>query len=123
MTPTLILVIDDEEPVREAVTDILDIEGLTVISAPDGWTGIDLYREHQTEIGLVILDLSMPGMSGEATLAQLRQINPQVRVLLSSGYSQTEVAARFAGRPSLSFMQKPFDLDQLVREVRQQLAA
>jgi PAS domain S-box-containing protein len=122
MIPALILVIDDEEPVREAVTDILDIEGLRVINAPDGWTGIELYRERQAEIDLVILDLSMPGLSGDATLTQLRQINPQVRVLLASGYSQTEVAERFAGQPAVSFMQKPFDLEQLVHEVKRQLA-
>ena len=123
MTQTLVLIIDDEEPVRDAVTDILDIEGLLVISASDGWEGIALYRKRQAEIGLVILDLSMPGLSGEATLVQLRQVNPQVRVLLSSGYSQTEVAARFAGQQAVNFMQKPFDLEQLVREVKQQLAA
>jgi two-component system cell cycle sensor histidine kinase/response regulator CckA len=122
MLQQLILVIDDEEPVRSAVTDILDLEGLAVLSAPDGQTGLDLYRARQADIVLIILDLSMPGLTGEETFQELRQINPQVRIMLSSGYSHDEVAARFAGQREVAFIQKPYDAMQLVTEVKRQLA-
>jgi PAS domain S-box-containing protein len=122
MAQPLVLVIDDEEPVRDAVTDILDLDGLPVLTAPDGRTGIDLYRERETEVGLVLLDLSMPGLSGEETFYELRRINPHVRVLLSSGYSQAEVAVRFAGQSDVGFIQKPYDAEQLVREVKRYMS-
>jgi len=122
MTQQMVLVIDDEEPVRDAVTDILDLEGVPVLTAADGRSGIDLYRQRQADIGLIVLDLSMPGLNGEETLHELRQINVRVRVLLSSGYSQDEVAARFAGHGEVGFMQKPYDAEQLVKEVKRYLA-
>jgi DNA-binding NtrC family response regulator len=121
MTQQLVLVIDDEDPVREAVTDILELEGLAVITAPDGRTGIDLYRRRQAEINLILLDLSMPGLNGEETFHELRAIDAHVRVLLSSGYSHDEVTARFAGQNDVGFIQKPYDSDRLVHEVKRHL--
>jgi PAS domain S-box-containing protein len=118
----LILVIDDEEPVRDAVTDILDLEGLSVLAASDGQAGIELYRDRQADIDLIMLDLSMPGLSGEEAFRGLRQINPQVRILLSSGYSHDEVISRFAGQHDVAFIQKPYDASQLITEVKRQLA-
>jgi two-component system, cell cycle sensor histidine kinase and response regulator CckA len=118
----LILVIDDEEPVRDAVTDILDLEGLSVLTAPDGQAGLELYRDRQADIDLIVLDLSMPGLTGEETFRELRQINPQVRIMLSSGYSHDEVISRFAGQREVAFIQKPYDASQLVAEVKRQLA-
>jgi CheY-like chemotaxis protein len=117
-----ILVIDDEEPVRSAVTDILELEGLAVLSAPDGQIGIDLYSARQADIDLIMLDLSMPGLTGEETFRELRQINPQVHIMLSSGYSHDEVISRFAGQHEVAFIQKPYDASQLVAEVKRQLA-
>jgi PAS domain S-box-containing protein len=122
MLQHLIMVIDDEEPVRSAVTDILELEGLAVLSAPDGQAGIDLYRDRQADIDLIMLDLSMPGLTGEETFRELRQINPQVRIILSSGYSHDEVTSRFAGQREVAFIQKPYDATQLVTEVKRQLA-
>jgi len=122
MTQRLVLVIDDEEPVRDAVTDILELEELPVLTAPDGYAGVELYRQRQADVGLILLDLSMPGLNGEETFRELRQINPHVRVLLSSGYSQDEVAARFTGQSEVGFIQKPYDSEQLVQEVRRRLS-
>jgi CheY-like chemotaxis protein len=121
MTQQLVLVIDDEEHIREAVTDILDLEGITVLAAADGRSGLELYQQRRDEIGLIVLDLSMPGLSGEQTLQELRTIDAQVRVLLSSGFSQVEVTPRFAGQPNVGFIQKPYDAEQLVYEVKRHL--
>jgi PAS domain S-box-containing protein len=117
----LILIIDDEEPVREAVTDILELEGLEALAAPNGAAGIELYRERQAEIDLVLLDLSMPGLSGEETFQRLREINPDVRVVLSSGYTQTEATQRFAEHGWVGFIQKPYDVQTLMAAVRRYL--
>ena len=118
----LVLLIDDEEVVREAVTDILEVEALGVLAVVDGKSGVALYCEHQAEIRLVLLDLSMPGMSGEETFRQLRAINPQVRIVLSSGYDESEVAARFAGQAPTGFLQKPYCVEALTAAIRQQFA-
>ena len=121
LTQQFVLVIDDEQAVRDAVTDILELEGMAVMVAPDGRTGIDLYRQRQAEIGLILLDLSMPGLNGEETFRELRQTNAHAQVLLSSGYSRDEVAARFAGQNDVGFIQKPYDVEQLLREVKRYL--
>lgn len=121
MTGLTILVIDDEEPVRIAVADILESEGLTVLGAADGERGLEVYREHQAAIDLVLLDLSMPGLNGEETFHRLRQINPAVRVVLSSGYNQTEVVRRFGEHGYIGFIQKPYDDTQLLGELRRHL--
>ncbi len=122
MTRHTVLVIDDEAPVRDAVIDILALEDVSVITAPDGQAGIELYRLRQSEIRLIILDLSMPGLNGEETFHALRQINAQVPVLLSSGYSQDEVVQRFAGQPAVGFVQKPYEINTLITVVRRCLA-
>ena len=118
---TSILVIDDEEPVREAVTDILEMEGLNVLTAANGQIGVELFRERAARIGLVLLDLSMPGMSGEETFVQLRQIDPNVRVILSSGYNQIEATQRFIGLGLAGFIQKPYDAETLIESICQHL--
>ena len=123
MSGRTILVIDDEQPVRAAVTDILEDSGLSVITAEDGEAGVGVYRERQAAIDLVVLDLSMPGQSGEETLRQLRELNPQVRVILSSGYDRAEVAQRFADRVYSGFIQKPYDDLTLISEIKRYLGA
>ncbi len=121
-SPGLVLVIDDEAPVREAVADILEIEGVQVVGAATGAAGIDLYRDRVAEIGLVLLDLSMPGMTGDETLRRLREINPDIQVVLSSGYSEAEATRRFTGLGLVGFIQKPYDAASLVEVVREHLA-
>lgn len=116
-----LLVIDDEEPVRVAVADILEMHGWTIVAAANGEDGLALFRERQAEIGLVLLDLTMPGLSGEETFQQLRRIDPNIRVILSSGYNQAEVARRFNGQDHVGFIQKPYDDRTLVREVARYL--
>ncbi len=116
-----LLVIDDEVSVREVVQEIMTTEGITVLEAADGAAGVDLYREHAAEIKLVLLDLSMPGMSGKETLAALRKINPDVRVILSSGYSEETARHQLDIEPS-AFLQKPYSLQQLIQMVRQQMS-
>lgn len=108
-----VLVIDDEDAVREMLVDMLAMHKLTVLTAVDGAGGIERFRQYQTHIDLVILDLSMPGMNGEETLARLKQIRPDVPVLLSSGYNEVEIDQRFATLEAVGFLQKPYEMESL----------
>ncbi len=104
-----ILVVDDEDMVRSVCRRMLEQHGWTVVEAPDGPTAITLYRERAAEIVCVVLDLSMPQMDGRSVLRELRAIRPDVKAILSSGYSQSRdgepdpANAGFAG-----FIQKPY---------------
>ena len=117
-TSGIVLVIDDEVAVREAASDILQLSGIEVITAADGQTGVRRYQEKQSDIKLVLLDLSMPGLSGEDTFSKLREIRSDLPILLSSGYSETEVNRRFAHMHVVDFLQKPYDANMLVEKIQ-----
>ena len=114
----LVLVIDDERAVREAVIDILEMEGIDVLTAANGDEGIALYKTQAQDIDLVLLDLSMPGKSGHETFLELQQFDPNVRILLSSGYSEADATRGFARPPLVGFLQKPYRLDAFIRRLR-----
>jgi CheY-like chemotaxis protein len=116
-----ILVIDDESVVHEAAAAILGKSGFEVLVADGSPTGADLLRAHGERISLVILDLTMPGISGEQAFDLLRAIRPSVPILLSSGYGEAEASARSGGRPFAGFIHKPFDLDRLLDAVNSAL--
>lgn len=116
-----VLVIDDQETVGEAVTDILDLENIPVFTALSGQAGIDIYREHQAKIGLVLLDLSMPGMNGYETYRALRQLSSQVPVILSSGYDEKAMLQRFDKTELVGFLKKPYNLGALIETVKQHM--
>ncbi|MBE2220803.1 MAG: response regulator [Anaerolineae bacterium] len=116
-----VLVIDDEKPVREAIVDILGMEGIKVLIAADGETAVALYRQNSHIIDLLILDLSMPGLSGQQTFQQLKQINPEAKIILSSGYSAGEISRQFADEAITDFLSKPYKMATLIRTVEQHL--
>ncbi|MFZ1396327.1 MAG: PAS domain S-box protein [Candidatus Promineifilaceae bacterium] len=118
-TKGLILVIDDEKAVREAVSDILEMEGIDVLTAANGDEGILLYKENHQEINLILLDLSMPGKSGQETFAELQGFDPNVRIMLSSGYSEADATRGFVSPPLVGFLQKPYRLDTFVQRLSQ----
>ena len=116
-----ILVIDDEDILREVVKHALEKHGFTVRTANDGKQGIEVFREFSGEIAAVILDMTMPKMSGEETFRELRRIRPGVRVLLTSGYNEQDTTSRFAGKGLAGFIQKPFLVAALIEKVRDTL--
>jgi CheY-like chemotaxis protein len=113
-----ILVIDDEAAVRDAVRDILDLQGLKTLMAHDGQSGLTLYAEYAEEIEMVILDLSMPGMGGLQVLQALREMDADVPVLLSSGYAESEIIEDLDGMSQVTFIQKPYSAQSLVKAVQ-----
>jgi PAS domain S-box-containing protein len=114
----VVLVVDDEKLVREMVRTALQRYGYTVLLAESGLAAIDLLKRHPGEIGLIMLDLSMPGMSGEEALPALRRIRPEVKVLVSSGYSESETMTLFEGQPVSGFIQKPYTGAGLAEKVK-----
>ena len=112
-----ILVIDDEDVVRQSTRGVLEKNGFQVLIAEDGQAGVDVFRQQSGRISLVILDLTMPVMGGEEAFDRLRAIQPDIPVLLISGYDQTEAVARTAGKPFAGFLRKPFEMYQLTEAV------
>jgi PAS domain S-box-containing protein len=113
-----LLVIDDEEVVREVARDLLEQQGFTVLTAADGQEGVAVFRAHADEIRAVLLDLTMPRMGGEEAFDRLRQIRPDLPVILASGYSHEDAASRFAGKELGGVIQKPYRFRDLLETVR-----
>ena len=118
-----ILVVDDEEPVLRIVGRILERVGYTVLLAPGGKEALELYARRADEIAAVILDMVMPEMGGEEVYSQLKLLNPQVKVILSSGYSTDGLAGQLMERGINAFVQKPYAIQTLRQIVRQVLDA
>ncbi len=107
-----VLLVDDEEEVCQLVGAMLERLGYEVITARDGHSALGLYLQRD-DYAFVMLDLTMPVMDGEETYEQLRGIDPTVKVIITSGYSEKEVARRFEGKGVKGVLQKPFDMDAL----------
>ncbi|MBI2422487.1 MAG: PAS domain S-box protein [Candidatus Hydrogenedentes bacterium] len=112
-----VLVIDDEPHVRDLAAEILQQSGFEVLTAYDGQRGITIFERHAAEIDVVLLDMTMPRMNGEECFRALSAINPAVKVLLSSGYSEQEAMSRFLGEGLAGFIQKPYRAGDLIHAI------
>jgi DNA-binding NtrC family response regulator len=119
----LILVVDDEEVVRRLTKDALESYGYNVLLAKDGCEAIEVFKKYDANIGLVIIDMIMPKMGGRETFLKLKELNPRVKALLSTGYGRNGEAHEILSRGVLGFIQKPFHLDELLSQVRKALDA
>jgi PAS domain S-box-containing protein len=113
----VVLVIDDEQVVRDMAQRALERYGYTVLVADGGLAAINILKRHPGRIDLAVLDLSMPGMSGAETLPELRKIRPEMKVFVSSGYSETEAMTMFRGQRISGFLQKPYTFAVLGEKV------
>jgi two-component system cell cycle sensor histidine kinase/response regulator CckA len=116
-----ILLVDDEKMVLEVNKELLASMGYKVHAVGSGQEAIAVYTEKKNKIDLIILDMIMPGISGSDTFDRLREINPEIKVLLSSGYSLNGQAQSIMDRGCNGFIQKPFRLEQLASKVREML--
>jgi PAS domain S-box-containing protein len=114
----LILVVDDEATIRRTAKMALERYGYEVMVARDGQMAVELFEERAAEIALVVMDLTMPEMGGEEALRRLQGIRPDVRVILSSGYHETDVIQHFAGQGLAGFIQKPYNIRTLAGKVK-----
>jgi PAS domain S-box-containing protein len=114
----LILLVDDEELVRGAASAMLSFLGYTVLEASNGQEAIELFERNSSRVQLAILDLSMPVMNGEECLRRLKSMRPDLPILLSSGYSETEAARRLQTAGLATFLQKPYTAQHLADLVK-----
>ena len=116
-----ILLVDDEAMVRDLGADYLSELGYTVRTASNGRQALEIYQQNQKEISLVLLDLIMPEMSGRICLEELLRINPDVKVVIVSGYCSDDTPEDFSDTGARGFVSKPYDLDGLMRTIHKVL--
>ena len=115
--PELILVIDDEDIVRRSMRRYLEYNDYLVATAENGEDGIQIFKQRQNEVRLIVLDLSMPQMSGVEVLEEIRSFDNEVKVVVVSGFAPEKAAL-----PGVDHvLQKPFDPDDLIAVVRRAL--
>ena len=112
-----VLLVDDEETVRAIGVEMLKELGFAVITANDGREALEIYNSNP-DIDLVILDLNMPHLDGEQCFRALRQLKPDVKVIVSSGYNEQEVTQKFVGKGLSGFLQKPYKVSELKEAIR-----
>lgn len=113
-----ILLVDDDVRIRDLAAEMLMMGGYDVVPASNGQQALEIYRERKGEISLVILDLIMPGMSGNQCLKELLEIEPEVRVLISSGYSANGPTKQLSAAGARGFITKPYDMKDILRVIR-----
>jgi PAS domain S-box-containing protein len=117
-----ILLVDDETMILDVASEMLRNLGYTIITAQNGRDAVDLYKQKKEHINLVIIDMVMPDMSGSEVFDEIKMINPHSKILLSSGYSLNGQAGRIMERGCDGFIQKPFTMSDISRQLRNILA-
>lgn len=121
--PRKILIVEDEEVVRRLLEEILRRLGYGVIAAADGLEALDLFHTHAAELDLVLFDMSMPRMSGDVLFGKLRQAAPEMKTLLTSGYSDVAPIDEMRSLGLSGFLPKPFTIQQVRDELQRVLSS
>lgn len=116
------LVVDDQETLLTVALDMLTAKGMTVLTARSGPEGIQLFQQHAPTIDVVLLDMKMPDMNGDEVFTRLKAIDPDVRVIITTGYEEAETLAYFNGQPNVAFIQKPYRFKNLFELIGDLLA-
>ena len=117
----LILLVDDEAQVAELAAEMLADEGYKVIVAHDGFEALRIYQQMGEQIGLVILDFFLPVMDGDAVFDELRGLNPDIAVVLSSGFAEQSKLGNMLAQGLRGFIPKPYSRAKLLEQVRSTL--
>jgi PAS domain S-box-containing protein len=116
-----VLVVEDEDEIRSFAEHVLRAHGFDVVSAADGLSALERLKQRRDDIGLVLLDLSMPRMTGDEVFRRMREAGPLPRVILTSGYPSSEATAAFVPGELSGFLHKPYDAETLIARVRETL--
>jgi PAS domain S-box-containing protein len=114
-----ILIIDDEPVIRITATKMLELLGYSVLTAENGENGIKVFKEHQKEIRAVILDMAMPIMTGDEAYKRLKKIDPQVKVLVATGFTNDKRVRKTMEAGASGFMKKPYSINILSRKLHE----
>ncbi|HEY3276086.1 MAG TPA: ATP-binding protein, partial [Syntrophorhabdaceae bacterium] len=117
-----VLIVDDENIVRELIKGVLSEEGIEVLKAVDGYEAIDIFKKNHNHIDLVILDMIMPGIKGDEVLKNMREIRPDIRIIISSGFMSEDQRERLREYRVDGFLDKPYKDKDVVRIITQILA-
>jgi CheY-like chemotaxis protein len=115
----VVMVVDDEELVRRTARSTLQQYGYTVVEAENGRQAVEMFARMGERVALVLLDLTMPVMSGEDAYRHLKAMRPEVPVIVSSGYDEMEAARRFGNIGSVDFIKKPYVAQKLAQKVKE----
>lgn len=119
----LILLVDDETEIAELASQMLGDEGYRVVLAKDGFEALRIYQQIGAHIGLVVLDFFLPVMDGDAVFDELRELNPNVNVVLSSGFAEQSKIGAMLAQGLRGFIPKPYTREKLLEQVRSTLDA
>ena len=108
---------DDENIVRELIKGVLSEEGIEVLKAVDGYEAIEVFKEHQHHIDLVILDMIMPGIKGDEVLKTLREIRGDIKIIISSGFMSEDQRERLREYRVDGFLDKPYKGNDVIRAI------
>ncbi|HUB31427.1 MAG TPA: PAS domain S-box protein [Bryobacteraceae bacterium] len=114
----LILVVDDEQTVRSVARQALERYGYKVLLAEDGARGLDVFQREAARLQCVVLDLTMPVMSGEETLARMKAVSTTIPIILSSGFNEAQAVRQFEGKGLAGFLQKPYKSSVLLETIK-----
>ncbi len=117
----VVLIVDDEEPVREVTEDILTLAGMDVETVASGSEAIEFFRTRSRDVSLVLIDMSMPDMDGEETYRRLRAIREDVPAIICSGSADSDAHDRLGDMGVAGFLEKPFGVDTLLDKFSQVL--
>jgi DNA-binding NtrC family response regulator len=120
--PRTILLVEDEIPLRQAVGEMLRRRGFRVFEAGDGFSAISLLRANAGKIDLILLDLTIPGASSREVVAEAAQVRPDIRMILTSAYSQEMIKGTVSAPQVRSFIRKPFQLGDVVKTLEHVLS-
>lgn len=117
-----VLIVDDEEYLRQILVDVMDINDIDSIAVDEGQKALEIYKKEQNKIGLILLDLILPKETGVDTYKNLCKINPNVKVIFMSGLGDRESLQAIPNHEDFEFLKKPFSMDEVTEKVVMSLA-
>ncbi|MDX8407297.1 MAG: response regulator, partial [Mariprofundaceae bacterium] len=113
-----VLIIDDDDMIRDMAAEILSEFGMQVLTASDGAEGVEAFEQQRSQVDVVLLDMTMPRMSGEECFRALKDIDAEARIIICSGYSESDTQAELGDVTPAAFIHKPFHPEMLLDSIR-----
>ena len=116
-----VLIVEDEENLRELLRIVLEEKGFKVLQAADGLEAVEIFTAHKDEIGVVLSDIGLPYLGGWDAFLKMREINPEVKGILASGFFHPDVRVEIIKSGAMDFITKPYNSAQIITAVREAL--
>jgi len=117
-----VLLVEDEQLLRYTLAKMLRAKGMRVIEAADGSVAYSVFQDNPSQIDIVLLDMTLPGMSGQTVLSEIRRIRPETKVILTTAYAEERVLAGIQAESTWRFLRKPYEAKQLYHLIRSMLS-